>query len=211
MNPHPEISRVPPPPPGGSNWRRDKVALPLFPSPSSLAHFLFSLSPVSPWHKEASAEEWALIYYTSSRLIAHSEDPDIDKPYQPPTGRVLGASKWFFFLFILSIFCYSGLLLISKCYNSLFSWILFLCTGRWYDNSWHWGWKWKNSCWEFWTVTKLCRHNRTTSTSFISCLWWVRIVNRSFISLPCVGCSILCCFRKFSIPYPRIFLLGLHV
>lgn len=186
---------------GDVNWRRDKVALPLFPSPSSLAHFLFSLSPVFSWHKEASAEETALIYYTSSRLIAHSEDPDVDKPYQPPTGHVLGASKWFFFLFILSIFHYSGVLLISKCYNSLFSLIFFLYTGRWYNNSWCWGWKWKNSCWEFWTVIKLYRYNRTTSTSFISCLWWVRIVNRSFILLPCIGCSILYCFRKFSLGF----------
>ena len=195
---------------GNVNFRRNKVALPLFPSPSSLAHFLFP-SPQSPHDTKRSLRRGEPLYYTSSRLIAHSEDPDIDKPYQPPAGHVLGASKWFFSLFILSIFCYSGVILISKCYNSLFSWILFPCTGRWYNNSWHWGWKWKNSCWEFWTVVKLCRHNRTTSSSFISCLWWVRIINRCFILLPCVGCSILHCFRKFSIPFLRIFLLSLHV
>lgn len=174
-------------------------------------HTFFFPSPQSPHDTKRPLQRGEPLYCTSSRLIAHSEDPDIDKPYQPPAGHVLGASKWFFSLFILSIFCYSGVILISKCYNSLLSWILFPCTGRWYDNSWRWGWKWKNSCWEFWTVIKLGRRNRTTSTSFISCLWWVRIINRSFILLPCIGCSILHCFRKFSIPYHRIFLLGLHV
>ena len=172
--------------------------------------FLFP-SPQPPYDTNRPLQRREPLYYTSSRLIVHSEDPDIDKPHQPPAGNVLGASKWFFCLSILSIFCYLGVLLISKCYNPLFSWLLFPCTGRWCDNFWRWEWKWKNSCWEFWTVIKLCRHIRTTSTSFISCLWWVRIVNRSFILLPCVGCSILCCFRKFSIPYHGIFLFGLHV
>lgn len=29
----------------------------------------------------------------SHRLLAHSEDPDIDEPYKPPVGHVLGDSK----------------------------------------------------------------------------------------------------------------------
>ena len=190
---------------GGTRWHF--LSFPLY----HPLHTFFFPSPQSPHDTKRSLRRGEPLYYTSSRLIAHAEDPDIDKPYQPPAGHVLGASKWFFSLFILSIFCYSGVILISKCYNSLFSWILFPCTGRWYDNFWCWGWKWKNSSWEFWTVNKHCRHNRTTSTSFVSCLWWVRIVNRSFILLPFIGCSILHCFRIFSTPYHRIFLLGLHV
>ena len=77
---------------GDINLRRDKVALPLFPSPSSPARFLFR-SPQSPHDTKRSLRRGEPLYYTFFRLIAHSEDPDIDKPYQPPVGHVLGASK----------------------------------------------------------------------------------------------------------------------
>ena len=75
--------------------------------------FLFP-SPQSPHDTKRSLRRSEPLYYTSSRLIAHSEDPDIDKPYQPPTGHVLGASKWFFFyLFWLSSVIQVSILLVN--------------------------------------------------------------------------------------------------
>ena len=98
---------------GTSIWGGTRLHFLSSPLHHPLHTFLFP-SPQSPHDTKRSLRRSEPLYYTSSRLIAHSEDPDIDKPYQPPTGHVLGASKWFFFyLFWLSSVIQVSILLVN--------------------------------------------------------------------------------------------------
>ena len=42
---------------------------------------------------EWSWKLWSIIKHSFLRLFAHSEDPDIDEPFQQPVGHVLGESE----------------------------------------------------------------------------------------------------------------------
>ena len=98
---------------GTSIWGGTRLHFLSSPLHHPLCTFFFP-SPQSPHDTKRSLRRSEPLYYTSSRLIAHSEDPDIDKPYQPPTGHVLGASKWFFFyLFWLSSVIQVSILLVN--------------------------------------------------------------------------------------------------
>ena len=78
---------------GDINWRGTRWHFLSSPLHHPLHTFFFPQSPQSPHDTKRPLWRGEPLYYTSSRLIAHSEDPDIDKPYQPPAGHVLGASK----------------------------------------------------------------------------------------------------------------------
>ena len=47
---------------------------------------------------------WSIIDHSFLRLFAHSEDPDIDEPYQQPVGHVLGESELNVVEFILLMY-----------------------------------------------------------------------------------------------------------